>query len=188
MISAILLAAGKSKRMGKKNKLVKEIKGKPLIKHALENILSSSVDELIIVLGYQEKIIRSVIEKNSKIKIVYNKDFDSGMASSIKTGLQHISKKNNFFFICLADMPLVNTKIYDDLIKNKKKNEIIIPTFNGLQGNPILFSKTMKNKLMAINGDAGAKKILEMFKEKIFNLETNDKSVVQDFDTEENFN
>ena len=81
--------------MGKKNKLVKEIKGKPLIKHALENILSSSVDELIIVLGYQEKIIRSVIEKNSKIKIVYNKDFDSGMASSIKTGLQHISKKNN---------------------------------------------------------------------------------------------
>ena len=83
---------------------------------------------------------------------------------------------------------MVKTSIYEELIKNKKRNEIIIPTFNGIQGNPILFYKTMKNKLMAINGDSGAKKILEFYKDKIFNLDTNDKTVVQDFDTEENFN
>ena len=63
MISAILLAAGQSKRMDGENKLIKEIQGAPLIKHSVKNILAASVDELIIVLGYQKEIIEKVIDK-----------------------------------------------------------------------------------------------------------------------------
>ena len=81
MISAILLAAGQSKRMAGENKLVKKIQGIPLIKHSVKNILASSIDELIIVLGYQKEIIKKLIDKNEKIKFVFNKDFGSGMAS-----------------------------------------------------------------------------------------------------------
>ena len=99
MISAILLAAGQSKRMDGENKLTKEIQGVPVIKHSVKNILTSSVDELIVVLGYQKEIIEKLIDKNEKIKFVFNKDFESGMASSIKTGLNHLSKKTNAFFI-----------------------------------------------------------------------------------------
>ena len=93
MISAILLAAGESKRMGGENKLLKKINGIPLIIHTVKNILSTSISELIIVIGYQEKMMRDTINKDSKIKFVYNKDFKAGMSSSIKMGLKYISKK-----------------------------------------------------------------------------------------------
>ena len=115
MISSILLAAGQSLRMKGENKLVKEIYGVPLIKYAVKNILGSSVDELIIVLGYEKEIIEKIIEDNKKIKIIYNKDFKNGISSSIKTGLSHISKKSDAFFISLGDMPSINQNINIDL-------------------------------------------------------------------------
>ena len=98
MISAILLAAGQSKRMNGENKLIKEIDGIPLIKYAIKNILGSAVDELVIVVGHEKEIIENIIDKNKKIKFVYNNDFNSGVASSIKIGLSNISDKSKSFF------------------------------------------------------------------------------------------
>ena len=188
MISAILLAAGQSKRMNGENKLTKKIQGIPLIKHSVKNILSSSVDELIVVLGYQKEIVEKFIGKNEKMKIVFNKNFENGMASSIKTGLNHFSEKTEAFFICLGDMPLVSHNIYNQLIKSKNNKEIIVPTYKGQQGNPVLFDKSMKEKIRNISGDVGAKKILELNKDKILNLEINDQNIAKGFDTQDDFN
>ena len=188
MISAILLAAGQSKRMGDQNKLTKEIQGSPLIKHSVKNILASSIDELIIVLGYQREIIEKLIDNNKKIKIVFNEKFESGMASSIKIGLNNLSEKTEAFFICLGDMPMVNHDIYNQLIKSKNNKEIIVPIHKGQQGNPVLFAKTMKEKIMNITGDVGAKKILELNEDKILNIEINDKNISKGFDTRNDFN
>ena len=187
MVSAILLAAGQSKRMNGENKLTKEIQGIPLIKHSVKNILASSINELIIVLGYQKEIIEKLIDKNKKIKFVFNKDFESGIASSIKTGLNNLSEKTEAFFICLGDMPMVNPNIYNQLIKSINKREIIVPTYKGQQGNPVLFAKSMKEKIINISGDVGAKKILELNKDKILNLEINDQCVTKDFNTQDSF-
>ena len=187
MISAILLAAGQSKRMNGENKLTKEIQGTPLIKHSVKNILASSIDELIVVLGHQKETIEKLINKNEKIKFVFNKDFESGIASSIKTGLNNLSEKTEAFFICLGDMPMVNPNIYNQLIKSINKREIIVPTYKGQQGNPVLFAKSMKEKIINISGDIGAKKILELNKDKILNLEINDQCVTKDFNTQDSF-
>ena len=187
MVSAILLAAGQSKRMNGENKLTKEIQGIPLIKHSVKNILASSIDELIIVLGHQKETIENLINKNEKIKFVFNKDFESGIASSIKTGLNNLSEKTEAFFICLGDMPMVNLNIYNQLIKSINKKEIIVPTYKGQQGNPVLFAKSMKEKIINISGDVGAKKILELNKDKILNLEINDQCVTKDFNTQDSF-
>ena len=188
MISAILLAAGQSKRMDGENKLTKEIQGTPLIKHSVKNILASSIDELIVVLGYQKEIIEKLIDKNKKIKFVFNKDFENGIASSIKTGLNHLSEKTEAFFICLGDMPMVNQDIYNQLISSRNNKEIIVPTYKEQQGNPVLFSKSMKKEIMTIQGDVGAKKILESNKDKVLNIKTNNKSIIKDFNTKNNFN
>jgi len=188
VISAILLTAGQSKRMDGENKLTKEIQGVPLIKHSVKNILVSSIDELIIVLGYQKEIIEKLIDPNEKIKFVFNKDFESGMASSIKIGLDNLSEKTEAFFICLGDMPMVNHNIYNQLIKSKNNKEIIVPNYKGQQGNPVLFNKSMKEKIINISGDVGAKKILELNKDKILNLEINDQSIAKGFNTQDDFN
>ena len=187
MIAAILLAAGQSKRMIDENKLSKKFQNTPLINHSIKNILLSNIDELIIVLGHEKELIHNLVEKNNKIKIIYNKNFENGMASSIKVGLNHLSKKTESFFICLADMPMINKKIYNQLISQRNKKDIIVPTYNNIQGNPVLFSKSMKSSIMSVKGDFGAKKILEQNKDKILKLKINDVNITKDFNTKNDF-
>jgi len=197
MISSILLAAGESKRMKGENKLTKTIRGIPLINYTIKNILGSAVNEIIVVLGHEKESLETIIEKNKKIKLVFNENFKSGIASSIKVGLKNISNKADAFFICLADMPDVNQNIYNKLIKarnsyNKKlkpifKREIIIPSYEGQDGNPILFSKFMKKKFMDLKGDVGPKEIIELNKKKILNIPFDNEGILINFDTQENF-
>ena len=197
MISSILLAAGESKRMKGENKLTKTIRGIPLINYTIKNILGSAVNEIIVVLGHEKESLETIIEKNKKIKLVFNENFKSGIASSIKVGLKNISNKADAFFICLGDMPDVNQNIYNKLIKarnsyNKKlkhifKREIIIPSYEGQDGNPILFSKFMKKKLMNLKEDLGPKEIIELNKKKILNIPFDNEGILVDFDTQENF-
>ena len=188
MISSILLAAGQSKRMNGENKLARKIQGIPLIKHSVKNILFSSIDELIVVLGYQKEIIEKLIDKHKKIKFVFNNDFESGMASSIKAGLNNLSDNSEAFFICLGDMPMVNKKIYNHLISYRKKKDIIVPTYNNIQVNPVLFSKSMRPSIMTINGDIGAKKILELNIGKMLKVKIDDINITRDFNTKNDFN
>ena len=197
MISSILLAAGTSSRMEGENKLIKEINGMPLIKHSIKNILGSAVDEIIVVLGHDKSLIENLIEKNKKIKIIYNDDYKNGVSSSIKKGLNHISERTEGFFICLGDMPNVNQNIYNKLIKtrynyNKKliperRKEIFIPFFEEKEGNPILFSKFMKEKISNIDGDFGAKKIIKNNENKILYVPIKSNGVILDFDTQKDF-
>ena len=167
---------------------MKKIEGIPLIKHSVKNILASSIDELIIVLGYQNEIVKKLIDKNDKIKFVFNKDFENGIASSIKVGLNHLSKNTEAFFICLGDMPMVNSDIYNQLIESINQKDIIVPTYNNQQGNPVLFSISMKDKIKTVEGDMGAKKIIDMNKDKILFFKINDISVTKDFNTKDSFN
>ena len=190
MISTILLAAGQSKRMINENKLVKKYKNIPLIKYAVDNVLNSSIDELIIVLGYQKEVIKKIIDENKKIKFINNPNFESGIASSIKTGLDNLSKETEAFFICLGDMPNINKEIYNQLINlrfNNKDKEIFVPYYQEKQANPILFSKKMKEEIQKIEGDFGAKKIIVDNEKKVFKLSIQDKGVITDFNNINDF-
>ena len=190
MISAILLAAGQSKRMINENKLVKKYKNIPLIKYAVDNVLNSSIDELIIVLGYQKEVIEKIIDENKKIKFINNPNFESGIASSIKIGLDNLSKQTEAFFICLGDMPNVDKEIYNQLINlsfSNKDKEIFVPYYQERQANPILFSKKMKGKIQQIEGDSGAKKVIVDNEKKVFKLSIQDEGVVTDFNNVTDF-
>ena len=109
MIKAILLAAGKSKRLRSENKLIKQFKNKSLINHSLSALHKSKVDKIIIVLGYQHKEVKKVIKRNKKNIFVLNKKFKLGISSSINTGLKKISKKDKGFIIVQSDMPFIKT-------------------------------------------------------------------------------
>ena len=124
MISAILLAAGQSQRMKGQNKLLKHYKGKYLINHILNTLVKSKVNNIFLVLGFQNLKVRKIIIKSKKIQCIYNKKFKSGLSSSIQAGLNKISKKNIGFLIVHADMPLISKGIINTLcsaVKNKDK-------------------------------------------------------------------
>ena len=189
MISAILLAAGQSKRMGGDNKLIKKYNKKYLINHIIGSLIKSKVNKIIVVLGFQKSKVRKITVKNKKINFVFNKNYKSGMASSIKAGLKKISKKNTGFLIVQADMPLISKKIINSLcyaIKNNNK-EIVVPIYKRNMGNPIGFKSSMIKILNKTKGDSGAKKMIKRNKKKLSLIRLNSKSIFNDFNTQKDF-
>ena len=189
MISAIVLAAGQSKRMGGDNKLIKKYNKKYLINHIIGTLIKSKVNKIIVVLGFQKIKVRKITVKNKKINFVFNKNYKSGMASSIKTGLKRILKKNIGFLIVQADMPLISKKIINSLcyaIENNNK-EIVVPIYKRNIGNPIGFKSSMIKILNKTKGDSGAKKMIKRNKKKLSLIKVNSKSIFKDFNTQRDF-
>ena len=189
MISAIVLATSQSKRMGGDNKLMKKYNKKYLINHIIGTLIKSKVNKIIVVLGFQKSKVRKITVKNKKINFVFNKNYKSGMASSIKTGLKEISKRSIGFLIVQADMPLISKKIIDSLcysIRNNNK-EIVAPIYKSNMGNPIGFKRSMTRILNKTSGDSGAKKMIKRNKKNLSLIRVNYKSIFKDFNTQKDF-
>ena len=189
MISAILLAAGQSKRMKGKNKLLLKYKRKTLINHVLRSLIKSKVNKIIIVLGHEDRKIKKIVLKSKKIIFVFNSNYAKGISTSIKCGLKKISKKNIGFLITHADMPLVSKTILNALcsaLKNKNE-EIFIPVYKKRIGNPLAFKYSMIKFLKRIKGDRGAKKLIRSNKSKIKLMKMKSKSILIDFDQLKDF-
>ena len=189
MFSAILLAAGQSKRMNGDNKLIKKYNKKYLINHIIGSLIKSKVNKIIVVLGFQSSKVKRIIIKNKKVNFVFNKNYKSGISSSIKTGLKRISKKSIGFLIVQADMPLISKKIVNTLcyaVRNSNK-EIVAPIYKRKMGNPIGFKRSMTRILNKTSGDSGAKKIILRNKKKLGLIKINSKSIFKDFNTKRDF-
>ncbi len=190
MITAILLAAGQSKRLVNQNKLIKNYKRKPLINHVVQSIIKSKIEKLIIVLGFEYLKVKKKVNKNKKIQFVINHNYKKGISSSIKCGLKKISNKNDGFIIVQADMPKISKNIFNKLhteIKTNKK-EIFVPIKNNKIGNPIGFKISMINKLKKISGNKGAKFIIKRNRPKIKYIRTKSLGIFKDIDLIKDFN
>ena len=124
MINAILLAAGQSKRIPKENKLLKKFKGKILINHILNQLIKSKIKKIIIVLGHEHSLVRKAIMKNKKIQFTLNKNYKSGIASSIKTGIKKVNKVSKGFLIVQSDMPFIKKTHINKIYKSLKIKDI----------------------------------------------------------------
>ena len=189
MITAILLAAGQSKRLKDENKLTKLFKGKPLINHILFSLIKSKVNKIIVVLGVEHLKIKMKLLKSKKIKFAINKNYKKGMSSSIKTGLKKLPKNSQGFLIVLGDMPNITkttiNKICSLIARSDK--EIILPKFKNRTGNPIGFKQSMIKNIYKIKGDRGAKNIIKKNNKKIKFLNINSKSILVNLNTKRNF-
>ena len=189
VISAILLAAGQSKRIRGENKLLKKYKGKILINHILKSLIKSKVNKIIIVLSYENRKIKKIALKSKKIIFVFNSNYAKGISTSIKCGLKKISKKNIGFLITHADMPLVSKTILNTLcsaLKSKNK-EIFVPVYKKKIGNPLAFKYLMIKSLKKIKGDRGAKKLIRSNKSKVQLVKMKSKTILIDFDQLKDF-
>ena len=156
-IAAVVLAAGRSTRMGGTNKLVAEIGGKPLVRIAAEQALASRAQPVIVVTGHQRERVEKALV-GLPVRIVHNPDFADGLGTSLKAGIAAVPAEADGVVVCLGDMPQVDAALIDRLIAafNPEQGALaVMPTFNGKRGNPVLWSRRFFPELMAIEGDVG---------------------------------
>lgn len=179
--AAIVLAAGMSSRMGS-NKLLADLDGQPLIKRTVERVKASGVDEVIVVTGHQASAVRAAL---SHVRIVHNPEFTSGLASSLRAGIQ-AAWDFDAAFVCLGDMPLIRPEDLQRMMAAFVDTEsVVAPTKNSLLGNPVLWGEAHFAELAALSGDRGARALLEDNRDKIVTVEVADESIMLDADTPE---
>ena len=188
-IHAVLLAAGRSERMGRNNKLLLNVDGIPLVRKSAINILNSNVTSMTVVTGFDEnKIINALSGLN--VNFVKNINFQEGLSSSLKAGLANITPTPSAVIICLADMPKIQPEHINQLIENfdpLKGWEICIPTNNGKRGNPVLIGSRFFPYIFETSGDFGAKQVMKQHSDKIVEVEIGTSDIHFDIDTQDEY-
>lgn len=185
-IAAILLAAGRSTRMGVQNKLLADVEGKPMIRQVAEQITASRCVSTTVVVGHERDRVAEALDGLS-ISTVENPDYKTGLASSVKTGLAQLPTDCDGFLVCLGDMPTVTTPDIDRLIAAFNPVEgraICIPVHRAKRGNPILFAKRFAVDMTDLEGDVGARRLIGTYEELVCEVET-EAGVLADIDTPE---
>ena len=188
-IHAVLLAAGRSERMGRNNKLLLNVDGIPLVRRSAINILNSNVASMTVVTGFDEnKIVNALSGLN--VNFVKNINFREGLSSSLKAGLANITPTPSAVIICLADMPKIQPEHINQLIENfdpLKGWEICIPTNNGKRGNPVLIGSRFFPYIFETSGDFGAKQVMKQHSDKIVEVEIGTSDIHFDIDTQDEY-
>ncbi|MGB4398780.1 MAG: nucleotidyltransferase family protein [Daejeonella sp.] len=165
--SIIILAAGDSSRLGSPKQLL-PFSGKALLQRAIDNAKKCEPDQVIVVLGSRKQLIENEINQDGAI-IVENQDWKSGIASSIRTGineLKNISVNTDAAILMACDQPFADENILQALIQEHTRsgNAIVGSSYDNTKGIPALFHKNLFSDLLALEGDSGAKKLFEKYK------------------------
>jgi molybdenum cofactor cytidylyltransferase len=186
-VAAIILAAGRSTRMGGPNKLLAEIDGKPLVRIAAEQALASRANPVIVVTGHQREQIEAAVA-GLDVRIVHNPDFAQGLGTSLRTGVKAVPADTDGAVICLADMPQVSSDLIDRLIAAfdpEKGALVVVPTLDGKRGNPVLWSRRFFPDLMTVDGDVGARHLIAGYAEAVTEVPVTGDAAFLDVDTAE---
>ncbi|MGE0279815.1 MAG: NTP transferase domain-containing protein, partial [Rhizobiaceae bacterium] len=162
-VHAIVLAAGRSSRMGGPNKLLADFEGKPLVRRMAERVLASTADGLLVVTGHQADRVQHAVG-DLGAQTVHNADFASGLASSLKAGVTHLPEDAVGALIVLGDMPGVTSADFDKLIAAFRKSggrAIVRATHNGKRGNPVILPRGLFAAVAMLEGDTGARHLIE---------------------------
>jgi molybdenum cofactor cytidylyltransferase len=184
-IAALLLAAGRSSRMGGPNKLLEKIDGTPMVTRVAQRLLSSHARPIIAVLGNQADDVDAALGK-LPVERVRNPAFAEGLSTSLKRGLAALTPECDGVIVCLGDMPLVTGRDLDRLIAAFNPLEgraIIVPTRRGKRGNPVLWARRFFPEMAELAGDVGAKHLIGEYAELVAEVEMDSDGVLVDVDT-----
>ncbi|MEO6637668.1 MAG: nucleotidyltransferase family protein [Ginsengibacter sp.] len=186
MVSAIVLAAGLSARMGSKNKMLLPFDGKTVIEKVVKNIVASGIEDIIVVTGRDALQVHDLLQY-SPVKIIHNDDFTRGMTTSIQKGVY--SANGNGYMICLGDMPFITSEEYkklSDAFEQERLNDqacICIAVYQKQKGNPVVFSTHYKDMILQHANMEGCKEIVQAHKQHLYPVEMPTVNVLTDIDT-----
>jgi molybdenum cofactor cytidylyltransferase len=186
-ISTILLAAGESKRMGKP-KLLLPLGNGTILGHTIDTLLSSSVDEVIVVLGAEVQEMKKAIAEKP-VKVIFNPDYHRGMSTSLIAGLKQVSSRVQRVMVALSDQPLIEKDTYNKLINESLNSDkgITVPLYKAKRGNPIIFTINYKDELLGLKGDVGGREILRRHPDDILEVAVDSGSIYINLNTMDDY-
>jgi len=193
MISAILLGAGESKRM-KGDKLSLPWGRESVLERCFNTLLRSRVNEVIVVLNKQNEGMRRQFGKTAasttkKVKVIFNPYYKRGMSTSIHKGLQVMDPRSEGILISLGDQPFLKTRTINVLLRafHEGKGEIVVPSFRGMKGHPVIFHRRYEKELLKLRGDTGGRPLLLKYSKQTKTVPVKSDGVIKDIDTKEEY-
>jgi molybdenum cofactor cytidylyltransferase len=186
-MAAVVLAAGRSTRMGAVNKLIAEIGGKPLVRIAAEQALASRASPVIVVTGHEKEKVEAALA-GLPVRFAHNPDYAEGLGASLKAGIAAVPKEADGVIICLGDMPQVDSGLIDKLLAAfdpEKGALVVVPSIDGRRGNPVVWSRRFFPDLMAVQGDVGARHLIASYAEAVVEVPVAGDAALTDVDTPE---
>jgi len=192
MIAAILVAAGASRRMGHRNKLLLPWGSITLLEHALGVVMASRVGQVITVTGHEAETVLPFIEHKG-VTLIENHRWSTGLTSSIQTGLRAVRPNATGFLIFFGDLPLVRTEDIDRIIttfemaRSQSARCIVVPAFKGRRGHPVLFSSAFREDMMNCEFADGCRSIMAANATDVREAPMPDDRTLRDVDTPESY-
>ena len=186
-IWAIILAAGASTRMNRQ-KLLLPFNGKTIIETVVENVARSVSSNILVVLGsHREQIRKQIVNYN--VKFCVNENYLDGMLSSVICGFRTLPEEAKAALIFLADQPQIPSPVTDLVIETWQKSGkgIVIPTFNGRRGHPVLIETRYKTEIEKLDPEKGLRVLAEKFKNDVYEVECSIPEILRDIDTPEDY-
>lgn len=186
-IAALVLAAGRSSRMGARNKLLEPIDAKPMVRHVVEAIAKTDVAGITVVTGHQAEQVRAALGGMS-VAFVHNPDFAEGLSTSLRAGIDALPQAIDGVLICLGDMPETRSADLGKLMAAFNPLEgrsICVPTHAGKRGNPVLWAARYLPEMRALQGDVGAKHLIGAHADEVCEVAVDAPGVLLDLDTPE---
>jgi molybdenum cofactor cytidylyltransferase len=184
-IAAIVLAAGRSTRMGGPNKLIAEIAGRALVRIAAEQALASRARPVIVVTGHQRERVEAALA-GLDVVLAHNPDFADGLSTSLKAGIAAVPADADGAVVALGDMPQVDARLIDRLLAAfdpEKGALVVVPTIDGKRGNPVVWSRRFFPELAVLEGDTGARHLIATYPEAVTEVPMTGKAALTDVDT-----
>jgi molybdenum cofactor cytidylyltransferase len=188
-VAAVVLAAGRSTRMGAVNKMLAEIGGKPLVRIAAEQAIASHAQPVIVVTGHEREKVEAAL-KGLPVRLVNNPDFAEGLGTSLRTGIAAVPEEADAAIVCLGDMPQVDAALINRLIAAfdpERGALVVVPSIEGRRGNPVVWSRRFFHDLMSIRGDIGARHLIGNYAEAVVEVPVAGAAALTDVDTPESF-
>jgi len=187
LIAAVVLAAGRSTRMAPLNKLLlADASGRAMVARVVDQVLASRARPVLVVTGHQAEAVEAALA-GRPVRLVHAEGYESGLSASLAAGIRAVPPEASAALVCLGDMPLVGAAVIDRLLAAYDPDAgrlIVLPTCRGTTGNPMLWDRRFFPEILALTGDAGARRLLERYPDAIAAVEVGDEAVLRDFDTE----
>jgi molybdenum cofactor cytidylyltransferase len=179
-----------STRMGQ-NKLLLLFKGKPLIAHAVDTLLASEIDEIIVVLGNEADKVQEKL-RDRQVRLIENPDFREGLSTSVRAGVTAVSRQADGIMVYLADQPLLEPADVNRILRafvhaKDAGKSIVVPFFDRQRGNPVLLDSSYREAILGVVGDVGCKGVIKRYPDQVFVVQMESDHVIRDMDTIEEY-